>query len=58
VGFAPYFLLAVKRLSPLGMGLPPFLCHHLAASLLFPILTYGGDVFSPTVYIVRRLVVF
>jgi len=33
---------AVKRFSPLGMGLPHFLCHRLAACLLFPILSYGG----------------
>jgi len=30
---------AVKRLSPPGMGLPRFLCHRLASSLLFPILS-------------------
>jgi len=29
----------IKRLSPAGMGLPPFLCHRLASSLLFPILS-------------------
>ena len=28
--------MAVKRLSPPGIGLPPFLCHRLASSLLFP----------------------
>ena len=46
---------AVKRLSPPGMGLPPFLCHRLASSLLFPILSYGADVFVPTVHMIRRL---
>jgi len=49
---------AIRRLSPLGMGLPPFLCHCLASSLLFPIVGYGGDVFSPTVHMMRKLSVF
>ena len=49
---------AVKRLSPPGIGLPPFLCHRLASSLLFPILSYGADVFVPTVHMVRKLSVF
>ena len=49
---------AVKRLSPPGMGLPPFLCHRLASSLLFPILSYGADVFIPTAHMVRKLSVF
>ena len=39
------------------MGLPPYLGHQLAASLLFPILIYGGHVFSPTVRIARKLTV-
>jgi len=34
---------AIKRVSPPGMGLPPFLCHRLASSLLFPMLSYGAD---------------
>jgi len=49
---------AVKRLSPPGIGLPPFLCHRLASSLLFPILSYGADVFVPTVHMLRKLAVF
>ena len=49
---------AVKMLFPPGMGLPPFLCHRCVASLLFPILSYRGDVFSPTVYMARKLAVF
>jgi len=49
---------AIKRLSPPGMGLPPFLCHHPASSLLFPILGYGGDVFTPTVHMMRKLSAF
>jgi len=49
---------AVKRLSPPGMGLPPYLCHRLAASLPFPILSHGGDIFYPTVHMTRKLAVF
>jgi len=49
---------AVKRLSPPGIGLPPFLCHRLASSLLFPILGYGVDAFVPTVHMTRKLSVF
>jgi len=49
---------AVKRLSPPGIGLPPFLCHRLASSLLFPILSYGADAFLPTVHMTRKLSVF
>ena len=48
----------VKRLSPPGIGLPPFLCHRLASSLLFPLLSYGADIFTPTVHMVRKLSVF
>ena len=50
--------MAVKRLSPPGMGLPPFLCHRFASSLLFPILSYGADIFKPTVHMVRKLSAF
>jgi len=49
---------AVKRLSPAGIGLPPFLSHRLASSLLFPILSYGADVFIPTAHMIRKLSVF
>ena len=49
---------AVKRLSPPGIGLPPFLCHRLASSLLFPILSYGADTLSPTVHMTRKLSTF
>lgn len=49
---------AVKRLSTPGMGLPPVLCHNLAASLLFPILSYRGHIFHVTGHIVRKLVAF
>jgi len=49
---------AVTRLSPPGMGLPLFLCHWLASSLLFPILSYGADTFTPTAHMTRKLPVF
>jgi len=48
----------VKRLSPAGIGHPPFLCHRLASSVIFPILGYGADAFSPTVHMTRKLTVF
>jgi len=48
-------LVAVKRLSPLGMGLPPFLCHRFASTLLFLILSYGADTFKSTVHMTRKL---
>jgi len=49
---------AVKRLSPPGKGLPPFLCHWLASSLLFHILSYGADTFRPSVHMLRKLSAF
>jgi len=49
---------AVKRLSPPGIGLPLFLCHRLASSLLFPILSYGTDASLPTVHMTRKLSAF
>jgi len=49
---------AVNRLSPPGMGLPPFLYHRLASSLLFPILSYGADTFEPTIHMTRKLSAF
>jgi len=49
---------AITRLSPPGLGLPPYLCHRLAVSLLFPVLSYGGDILYPTVPMTRELAVF
>jgi len=49
---------AVKRLSPSGMGLPSFLWHRLASSLLFPILSYRADTFKPLVHMIRKLSAF
>jgi len=39
----------ICRLSPPGAGLPPYLCHRLATSLIAPILLYGADLFTPSV---------
>jgi len=39
----------IQRLSPPGAGLPPYLCHRLATSLVAPILLYSADLFTPSV---------
>jgi len=39
-------LATIRRLSPPGMGLPPYLCLSLARSLLAPILLYGSAVWN------------
>ena len=49
---------AVKRLSPPGKGLPPYLCHRLASSLIAPILLYGSDLFTPLMKMQDRLDTF
>jgi len=68
ISTTPYFVkrlakaqtafVAVKPLCPPGIGLPPFLCHRLASSLLFPILRYGADLVAPTVHMIKKLSVF
>jgi len=40
------------------MGLPPFLCHRLASSLISPILSYGADAFLPAVHMAGKLSAF
>ena len=50
--------MAVKRLSPPGKGLPLFLCHRLASSLLFPILSYSADTLKSTAHMTRKLSAF
>ena len=40
-------LATIRRLSPSGMGLPPYLCLSLARSLLAPIVLYGSAVWDP-----------
>ena len=48
----------IRRLSPPGGGLPPYLCHRLATSLVAPILLYGADLFTPSVGTTTRLDTF
>ena len=48
----------VKRLSPPGKGLPQYLCHRLATSLIAPILLYGSDLFTPLMKMQDRLDTF
>jgi len=39
----------IRRLSPPGAALPPYLCHRLTTSIIAPILLYGADLFTPSV---------
>ena len=39
----------IRHHSPPGAGLPPYLCHRFATSLVAPILLYGADLFTPSV---------
>jgi len=48
----------MRRLSPPGAGLPPYLCHRLATSLVASILLYGPDLFTPSVGTTTRLDTF
>ena len=48
----------VRRLSPPGMGLPPYLCLSLARSLLAPILLYGSAVWNPPPSIMGPMSIF
>jgi len=51
-------LATVRRLSPPGMGLPPYLCLSLARSLLAPILLSGSAVWNPPPSIMGPMSVF
>ena len=51
-------LATIRRLSPPGMGLPPYLCLSLARSLLAPILLYGSAVGNPPPSIMGQVSVF
>jgi len=48
----------IRRLSPPGAGLPPYLCHRLATSLVAPILLYSAHLFTPSVGTTARLDTF
>jgi len=51
-------LATIRRLSPPGIGLPPYLCLSLAHSLLAPILLYGSAVWTPPPSIIGPMSVF
>ena len=51
-------LATIRRLSPSGMGLPPYLCLSWARSLLAPILLYGSAVWNPPPSIMGPMSVF
>jgi len=51
-------LATIRRLSPLGMGLPPHLCLTLAPSLLALILLSGSAVWNPHPAILNPISVF
>ena len=39
---------SIQRLSDAGKGISPHLCRRLPYCLMFPILSYGADLFTPT----------
>jgi len=51
-------LATIRRLSPPGMGLPPYLFFSLAHSLLAPILLYGSAIWYPPPSIMGPMSVF
>ena len=48
----------IKRLSPPGKGLLPYLCNRLASSLIAPVLLYGADLYTPLTKMQDKLDVF
>ena len=46
---------SVRRLSDAGKGVSPHLCHRLAYCLMFPILSYGADLFTPTKGLLNKM---
>ena len=46
---------SVQRLSDPGKGISSHLCHQLAYSLMFPILSYGADLFTPTIGLLDKM---
>ena len=45
----------VRCLSAAGKGISPHLCHRLAYCLIFPILSYGADLFTPTKGLLNKM---
>ena len=46
---------SVRRLSDTGKGVSPHLCHQLAYCLMFPILSYGADLFTTTKGLLNKM---
>ena len=46
---------SVWRLSDGGKGLSPHLCHRLAYCVMFPILSYGANLFIPTKGLLNKM---
>ena len=45
----------VRRLPDAGKGVSPHLSHRLAYCLMFPILSYGADLFTPTKELLNKM---
>ena len=58
LALAPGAFALIRRLSPPGAGLAPYLCHRLPVSLVSPILLYGADLFTPSAGAMARLNTF
>ena len=58
LGLAQGAFALIRRLSPPGAGLAPYLWHRLATCLVAPILLYGADLFTPSVGTTNRLNTF
>jgi len=58
LALAPGAFALIRRLSPLGAGLAPYLCHRLATSLVARILLHGADLFTPNAGSFPRLNTF
>ena len=46
---------SVRCLSDAGKGVSPQLCHRLAYCFMFPILSYGADLFTPTKGLLNKM---
>ena len=46
---------SVRRFSDAGKGVSPHLCHRLAYCLMFPILSYGADLFTSTKGLLNKI---
>ena len=48
----------IQRLSDAGKSILPHVCHRLAYFLMFPILSYGADLFTPTKGLLNKMEVY